>query len=265
MTDRYAKFDQLLFDRPTPLVLRVTLSASGKRNALSQQMHQQLEDLWREVDADPETRVTIVTGAGTAFCAGGSFDEMGNDAETDIGATFTRRFLSASNLVQALVESRKPIISAINGPAMGAGLAIALLADISIAAKTAKLMDGHLRIGLLPGDHAAIIWPLLCGMAKAKYYLMTNAVMTGEEAERQNLISLAVDAEELEEKSVAVASQLAGLAPSALAATKHVLNHWLRQARPIFETSLALEIAGMAGGEFREAFAAFTEKRAAKF
>jgi len=265
VTDRYAEFDSLVFDRPAPFVLRVTLSAPERRNALTLKMHEQLENLWRAVDADPETRATIVTGAGSAFCAGSSFDDMGEGSETDAGGTFTRRFASAANLVQGLIEARKPIISAINGPAMGAGLAIALLADISIAAKTAKLMDGHLRIGLLPGDHAAIIWPLLCGMAKAKYYLMTNASMTGEEAERNNLISLAVDAEELEAKSIAVASQLAGLAPSALAGTKHVLNHWLRQARPIFETSLALEIASMAGDEFREALAAFTEKRPAKF
>lgn len=265
MTDRYSAFDSLLFDRPAPFVLRVTLSAPERRNALSLRMHEQLENLWRTVDADPETRVTIVTGAGSAFCAGSSFDDMGDGSEADAGGTFTRRFASAANLVQGMIDARKPIVSAINGPAMGAGLAVALLADISIAAKTAKLMDGHLRIGLLPGDHAAIIWPLLCGMAKAKYYLMTNAVMTGEDAEKNNLISLSVPAEELESTSISVATQLAGLAPSALAATKHVLNHWLRQARPIFETSLAFEIASMAGGEFREALAAFTEKRPAKF
>jgi enoyl-CoA hydratase len=265
VTDRYAAFDSLDFDRPAPFVLRITLNAPERRNALSLKMHEHLENVWRAVDADPETRVTIVTGAGSAFCAGSSFDDMSSETESDAGGTFTRRFRSAANLVQGLIDARKPIISAINGPAMGAGLAVALLADISIAAKTAKLLDGHLRIGLLPGDHAAIIWPLLCGMAKAKYYLMTNTVMTGEEAERNNLVSLSVPAEELEAKALAVAIQLAGLAPSALEGTKHVLNHWLRQARPIFETSLAFEIASMAGNEFHEALAAFTEKRAPKF
>ena len=83
--------------------------------------------------------------------------------------------------------------SAMHGPAVGAGLVAGLLADISIATKSARIIDGHTRLGVAAGDHAAIVWPLLCGMAKAKYYLLLCEAVSGEEAERIGLVSLAVD------------------------------------------------------------------------
>ena len=104
-----------------------------------------------------------------------------------------------------MVNLDKPIVSAINGVAVGAGLAVALMADISIIAETARFTDGHLRLGVGAGDHAAIIWPLLCGMAKAKYYLMTAEFIDGKEAERIGLVSLCVPAEQLMDKAWEVA------------------------------------------------------------
>ncbi|MCQ0011855.1 enoyl-CoA hydratase-related protein [Actinomadura madurae] len=82
---------------------------------------------------------------------------------------------------------------------------MALLADISVAGRTAKIIDGHVRLGVAAGDHAAIVWPLLCGMAKAKYYLLLNDVLTGEEAERIGLVSLCVDDGEVHERSLEIA------------------------------------------------------------
>jgi len=96
---------------------------------------------------------------------------------------------------------------------VGAGLVAGLLADISIAAKSAKIVDGHTRLGVAAGDHAAIVWPLLCGMAKAKYYLLLCEALSGEEAERIGLVSLAVDEAKLLEKAYAVADQLDGRQP----------------------------------------------------
>ena len=261
MTDPYAGFDRLLFDRPAPFVLRVTMNRPEKMNAIDRAMHEQVTSVWRVIDADPETRVTIITGAGRAFCAGGDMEAMPTDTATDPGAQFTAGFREAQGFVEALVDARKPIVSAINGAAVGAGLAIALLADIPIASTTAKLLDGHLRIGVLPGDHAALIWPLLCGMAKAKYFLMSNEPMTGEQAERCNLVALAVPPEELADRAVAVATKLSLTAPTALMMTKYVMNHWLRQNRPIFDLSAALEMANFTGREAREAMAAMAERR----
>ena len=148
---------------------------------------------------------------------------------------------------------------------MGAGLVCALLADISVAAKTARLIDGHTRLGVAAGDHAAIVWPLLCGMAKAKYYLLLCEPVSGEEAERIGLVSLAVDDEAVLERAMDVARKLARGAPSAIRWTKHTLNNWLRMAGPSFDASLALEFLGFGGPEVREGLASLKEKRRPDF
>jgi enoyl-CoA hydratase len=266
MSELYAGFDRLAFDRPAPHVLRVTINRPDKRNALDAEGHAQMERIWSVIDSDPETRVSIVTGAGRAFCAGGDFSDMPvAGGALDPAQQGAKGFREATRLAMGMINAAKPIVSAINGPAVGAGLAIALLADVSIAAKTAKLVDGHVRIGVTAGDHAALIWPLLCGMAKAKYFLLTNESMTGEEAERINLVSLAVEGEQLEAKSIAVASKLAQSAPMAVRMTKYVLNHWLRQAQPIFDLSAALEMMNFGGAESAEAVKAMNEKTAPNF
>jgi enoyl-CoA hydratase len=265
MTDQYARFDRLLFDRPAPGVLRVTINNPEKMNALDAVAHRQIETVWAAIDEDAQTRATIITGAGRGFCAGGAFDAMPVDSPLDPLQTFSSGFGEARSLVSGIVNAKKPIVSAINGPAAGAGLAIALLADVPIAARQARLLDGHLRIGVVPGDHAAMIWPLLCGMAKAKFFLMTNTPMTGEEAERNNLVALSVDAADLQAKAVEVASQLAAVAPTALRMTKYVLNHWLRQNQPIFDLSVALEMVNFSGEEAKRAVAATMSKTTAQF
>ena len=135
-------------------------------------------------------------------------------------------------------------MSAIHGPAVGAGLVAGLLADISVVGRSARIIDGHTRLGVAAGDHAAICWPLLCGMAKAKYYLLTCDTLTGEEAERIGLVSLCVDDDEVEERALRVADQLAGGAQSAIRWTKHTLNHWYRSQSAVFDASLAYEFYG---------------------
>ena len=271
MTDNYANFEGLLFDRPAPHVLRVTIHNPDQANAMNAAMQHSLHAIWPVIDADADVRVTIITGSGRHFCAGGAFDAMPTGVTEDSGviedrgSRFIDDFANARALVRALIDSRKPIVSAINGAAVGAGLAVALLADIPIAAKTAKLVDGHLRIGVLPGDHAALIWPLLCGLAKAKYHLMTNETITGEQAEAMNLVALAVDAEDLAGKAIEVAVKLANTAPTALRMTKYVLNHYLRQNQTIFDLSAALEMANFGTTESAEAMRAYLARETPVF
>jgi enoyl-CoA hydratase len=152
-----------------------------------------------------------------------------------------------------------------HGPAVGAGLVAGLLADISIASRTARLIDGHTRLGVAAGDHAAIIWPLLCGMAKAKYYLLLCETISGEEAERLGLISLTCEESELQAKALEVARKLAAGAQTALRWTKYSLNNWLRMAGPSFDASLALEVLGFTGPEAKEGVASHREKRKPSF
>ena len=183
-------------------------------------------------------------------------------ADFDVRARVWRE---ARDLVYNVINCSKPVVSAMHGPAVGAGLVAGLLADISIAAKTARIIDGHTRLGVAAGDHAAIVWPLLCGMAKAKYYLLLCETVSGEEAERIGLVSLAVDEADLVPKAFEVAKKLALGAQSAIRWTKYSLNNWLRMAGPTFDASLALEFMGFAGPEVREGMASLKEKRAPKF
>ena len=143
-----------------------------------------------------------------------------------------RTMREARDLVVNVIDCSKPIVSAVHGPAVGAGLVAALLADVSIVGRTARIIDGHTRLGVAAGDHAAICWPLLCGMAKAKYLLLTCDPLTGEEAERIGLVSLCVDDDQVHARALEVAEQLAAGAQAAIRWTKHTLNHWYRGQLP---------------------------------
>jgi enoyl-CoA hydratase/carnithine racemase len=260
--DRYAEFATLTFERPHPGVLRIVLDAPNL-NAVGPDAHRDLADVWLTVDRDPDVRVALVTGAGEAFSAGGSF-ELIEQTVSDYAAR-TRVMREARDLVFNVINCSKPVVSAIHGPAVGAGLVVGLLADVSVAGRSARIIDGHTRLGVAAGDHAAICWPLLCGMAKAKYYLLACDTLTGEEAERMGLVSLCVDDAEVQDRALAVARDLAGGAQSAIRWTKHTLNHWYRVLAPIFDASLAYEFYGFGGPDAGEGLAAHREKRPPRF
>lgn len=262
MDNAYDAFPGLQFDHPRNGVLRITLDAPGL-NAVSPQVHRELADVWLTVDRDSETRVALLCGAGKAFSAGGSFDLI--QGIKDDYAVRTRVLREARDLVFNVINCSKPIVSAIHGPAVGAGLAAGLLADISVVARSARIIDGHTRLGVVAGDHAAICWPLLCGMAKSKYYLLTCEPLTGEEAERIGLVSICVDDDQVQEKALDIAGQLAAGAQQAIRWTKHTLNNWYRAQSGIFDASLAYEFFGFAGPDAAEGVASLSEKRSPNF
>ncbi len=258
MTDPYEGFPDLRFERPAPGVLQVVLDGPGL-NAVGHAVHRQLAEIWDVVDRDAEVRVALLSGAGRAFSSGGSFeliDDIINSYEVR-----TRILREARDLVFGVINCSKPVVSAIHGPAVGAGLVAALLSDVSVAARSARIIDGHTRLGVAAGDHAAICWPLLCGMAKAKYYLLTCETLTGEEAERIGLVSLAVEDDAVHDKALEVATALTRGAQSALRWTKHTLNHWYRMMGPVFDASLAYEFYGFGGPDAVEGLASHREKR----
>ena len=154
--------------------------------------------MWRDVDSDPTVSTIIVTGEGKTFSAGGDLKH-----ELKVAVDYDLRMQAMKetrDLVYNMIHCSKPIVSAIRGWAVGAGLAAALLADVSVAAKDANFMDGHTKIGVSAGDCAMIVWPLLVSMAKAKYYLLCCERLKGDEAERIGLVSLAVEHGEVEAK-----------------------------------------------------------------
>jgi enoyl-CoA hydratase len=262
MTNPYETYQRLRFDRPHPRVLRITMD-NGRMNTADAVMHAELARVWRDVDADDSVNCAIITGAGKTFSAGGDFDMVREITENFEART--RVWREAREIVYNIVNCRKPVISAMRGVAVGAGLVCGILADVSIAAKDCRITDGHTRLGVAAGDHAAMIWPLLCGMAKAKYYLLTCDLLNGAEAERIGLIALAVEDAALDAKAVEVATRLAEGAQSAIRWTKHALNNWLRSAGPSFDASLAMEFMGFTGPEVKEGLQSHLEKRQPQF
>jgi enoyl-CoA hydratase len=259
----YAEYKTLQLNRPEPGILEIVMGQPGRLAVADAQGHRELTEIWREVDADSDTRVAILRGVGKGFSGGGSLDlveQMSRDFDTR-----ARVWREARDLVYNLINCSKIVVSAMHGPAVGAGLVAGLLADISIAARTARIIDGHTRLGVAAGDHAAVVWPLLCGMAKAKYYLLLCEEVSGEEAERIGLVSMCVDESELAAKALEVARKLANGSQTALRWTKYSLNNWLRMAGPSFDTSLALEMLGFTGPDVREGVASLREKRPPKF
>jgi enoyl-CoA hydratase len=262
------KFDQyqhLLFERHEDGVLLITINRPEVRNATNARLHWELGQVWKDVGEDDQTRVAVITGAaaGNAFCAGG--DNSLIESTAGDYAKIAKMWQEANDIVYNMLNLDKPIISAINGPALGGGLAVALMADIPVAAESARIIDPHVRLGVATGDHAVIIWPLLCGMAKAKYYLLTAEGMDGKEAERIGLVSLCVPAEQLIGRAMGIARQLGRGPQQALRWTKRSLNNWLKMAAPAFDTSLALEMLGFFSDDLREGIRAIIEKRGADF
>jgi len=259
----YSDYRHLVFEKRPNGVLLVTINRPEVMNATNARLHWELTQVWLTIDADPAARVALVTGAGRAFSAGGDIslvEEMTTNHEA-----VARTLREAADLVYNMINLDKPVISAINGVAVGAGLVVALLADVSIISETARFTDGHTRLGVAAGDHAAIIWPLLCGMAKAKYYLLTSDFIDGREAERIGLVSRCVPADKVMETALGVAEALAGGSQHAIRFTKRALNNWLRQAGPIFDQSLALEMLCFGFEDVKEGARAIREKRAPSF
>jgi enoyl-CoA hydratase len=254
----YAEYQHLLFDKRPGGVLLITINRPEAYNATNARLHWELTQVWLTIDQDADTRAAVITGAGKAFSAGGDLGLVAEMAGNFEAASRTMR--EASDLVYNLINLDKPVISAINGVAVGAGLVVALLADISIIAETARLTDGHTRLGVAAGDHAAIIWPLLCGMAKSKYYLLTCDFLDGREAERIGLVSLCVPAEQVLPRALETAEKLARGPQPAIRWTKRALNNWLRQAGPIFDQSLALEMLTFMGPDVHEGLRALRKR-----
>ena len=259
----YDSYESLRVERREAGLLVVSIRARQTGQDANRQLHQELGRVWRDIGDDPDVRAAVLTGDGPAFMPSVDVDTQLADAGgfPEVAGLMKE----ALGIVYGIINCDKPIVSAITGAAGGAGLAAALLADISVAGESIVLTDGHIRFGVAAGDHAAIIWPLLCGLAKAKYYILTSTPITGAEAERIGLVSLAVPDADVLDVAVDVASGLAQGPQHAIRWTKRVLNHWLRDAGPIFEASLAYEAVGFFGDDHVEALRSIKDQRPPAF
>ena len=257
----YDHYKFLKIERTENGILLIKMSRPEVLNACDEEGHGELGRIWLDFERDPSVNVALVTGEGKAFCAGGDLRQSNTDSPAAIQVTMDHD----AAIVRNMVAINKPVVSAINGVAVGAGLAVALLADISIASDKARLIDGHTKLGVVAGDHAALIWPLLCGLARAKYYLLLCDAISGPEAAEIGLVSKCVNSEELMTTAMQVAGRLAAGSQWALRGTKQVLNNWLRSNSAIFDQSLALEMMSFFMPDSREGTSAFREKRPPQF
>lgn len=253
-------YETIQITRPAPGVALATLNRPERLNAVDGTLHHELTRLPREFDADTEAKALVITGAGRGFCAGGDFQAGGFETGNDLAVIDAGRMI-----VDHILECRKPIISAVNGYAMGLGASLALLCDVVIAARSAVIADTHILMGAGAGDGGQVIWPLLMGVNRAKYFLMTGDRLDAEEAERLGLVNFVVDDDKVVDRAIEIAVRLTALSPSAVMASKVPINNWIRiQSAQILPLSLAMESASIQSPDFRKVQAAFQEQRAAR-
>jgi enoyl-CoA hydratase len=258
----YAQYEFVEVDVRDGVAL-CTLNRPDALNAISMAAHRELETLFAQLGADREVRAIVLTGAGRAFCAGGDVKDMGGDGDERPAGIFDS---GARQLAANLAAIEKPVIAAVNGAAVGLGATLALLCDVVFMADTARIGDPHVKVGLVPGDGGAVIWPLLVGPARAKEYLMTGDLLTAAEAERIGLVNHVVPADEVVERAMALAARLAGGASLAIRFAKLSVQRTVLQAMlSSLDASLALEAITGRSRDHVEAVQAFTQKREPRF
>ena len=255
-------YESILIEKHDDGVVMATLNRPDRLNAMGGSMPEEYARLPLEFDGDPDAKVLLITGAGRAFCAGGDFSpDPGHERRE-----YLNRMRHSRMIVDNMLDTEKPVISAVNGYALGLGCTLALLSDVVIAARSAVFGDTHVRMGMSAGDGGQVLWPLLMGPARAKYHLMTGERFDAETAERLGLISLVVDDDELMERALGLARQLANGPLYAIMASKVPINKWLKFASNlILPLSLAMEEISMTKDDHAEAVKAFQEKRDPKF
>ena len=260
----YGRYELIKVERDGRVAI-FTLSRPESLNAINAQLHTELEDIFADVARDDDVNVVVLTGAGRAFCSGG--DVKGMDARQSgdpVRARMPLRY--AKRLIYNMIEVEQPIIAAVNGHAIGLGATLALFCDVIIASENAKFGDPHVKVGLVAGDGGSVIWPLLCGLARAKEYLMTGDLMSATEAERIGLINHVVPLNEVMPKAMELAHRLANGPTRAIRWTKLACNKRLRdEVNLVLDASLAIETLSMLTEDHKEAARAFTEKRAPEF
>lgn len=259
----YSRYKSILVERRGK-VLTLTMNRPEALNAVNQQLHDELANIFYDVQHDTAAEVVVLTGAGRAFCAGGDLAWMKDTLERR-----EEEFLSpvdGKRIVFSMLDLEKPLIARVNGHATGLGCTLALFCDVIYAAKNAKIGDPHVKAGVVAGDGGAVIWPQLIGYARAKEWLMTGDLMSADEAAAMGLINRVFEPAELDEKVYAFADRLANGPTQAIKWTKVSVNIGLKQlAHSIMDTSLAYEWLTFGSKDHAEAVRAFTEKREPKW
>ncbi len=245
-------------------VLTISLNRPAQRNAVNARLHAELAQVFTDAQRDAGSDVVLITGAGSAFCAGGDIAWM--QQGVDDPASFERTGREGKDILFSQLDLEKPLICALNGHATGLGASLALLCDVVVAAQGARIGDPHVSVGLVAGDGGALLWPQLIGYARAKHYLLTGDLMTATEAERLGLVSQVVADDQVLPTAMALAQRLAAGATQAIRWTKITTNLPLKAlVHAHFDAGLAYELLSNRTADHAEAVAAFRDRRAPQF
>ncbi len=254
--DAYTTID---IDKRSDGVTVATLNRPEKLNAVNSAMHRELSTLPVDANRDPEVRVLVLTGAGRAFCAGGDFSA---NRDEPMGGRYLNRMNEARLIVDNWLDCEKPVICAVNGYALGLGATVALMADVVYIGRSGVLGDTHVNMGIGAGDGGGVIWPMLVGPSRAKYYLMTGEHIRAEQAKQLGLVQDVVEDDDLMSTALALAERLSKGPLGAISASKVPINKWIKHvSNMVLPLSLSMEETTMSGTDAAEAQAAFREKR----
>jgi enoyl-CoA hydratase len=256
----YGKYRNIKTERHGK-VLKLSLNRPESLNAVNGELHRELSEIFGDVNRDRETFAVLLTGEGRAFCAGGDIKGM-----QDPGRDWQQTTREAKKIINDILDLEQPIIAAVNGAAVGLGATIALFCDVIFASDRARLGDPHVKVGITAGDGGAVIWPLLCGVARAKEMLMTGDLISADEAYRLGLVNHVVPHDELMDKAMEFAQRMANGPAYAIRSTKMSVNKLIQNVTNlILDTSLAMEGHSFRMEDQGEAVKAFLEKREPRF
>lgn len=232
-------------------VRRVTINRPEYLNAVNEGLHDALADVWRVLARDPDVRAVVLTGAGKAFSAGGDMEYLERVA-SDPDYRY-RTMAGARRIVSEMVAFPKPIVAAVNGPAVGLGCSLAVLCDIVVMSDRAFFSDPHVSLGVVAADGGVLAWPLMMSMLRAKEYLLTGDRIDPETAERIGLANRVVAAADLLDDAHALAERLAAQPAQALWDTKRALNmHMQRTISTVIDFAFAAESETFARPDFQQ-------------
>lgn len=254
----YEPTPHLLIDHRGPVAL-VTLNRPDKLNCFLDDMHVAIREVWNHLADDETVRAVVLTGAGRAFSAGGDVPEFVRTYEDAGYRQWSLR--GAKRMLDAMADFPKPVVAAVNGPAVGLGCSIAVMCDIVYMAESAYLQDSHVTVGLVCGDGGAAVWPLMMSLHKAKEYLLTGERIPAAEAVALGLANRVVADSEVVDRALELAGRLAAQPPQAVQETKRALNLHLQSAiNLVAPFALAAEAESFGTPELQANVARFLKK-----
>jgi enoyl-CoA hydratase len=241
----------------------VVIDRPGELNAVNAELHRALAEVWRQLAADQEAAVVILTGSGRAFSAGGDLDWISSFSDDPVARDESIR--EGAQIIEEMLRFPLPVIAAVNGAAMGLGASLAVLCDVVLMSDRAYLADPHVAVGLVAGDGGAAFWPLLTPILRTREYLYTGDRIDAATAVEVGLASRVVAADELLDEARKLAVRLAALPPEALRSTKRVVNMYLSQALggPM-QAGFAAEVVTMRSPEHRDRLLALRQRARAR-